>query len=91
MNDSHKIKGYEISDLIQSLLWCLDKDLRKLEVISPTLCAFQAEASSGMAVRDYCFDAVGALREAESALLAAQRSMEVRGYKRLVDEMAINE
>lgn len=85
MSDS-KIRGYRVSEEIFSTLRALDTTLRGLEGINSDLCLFQSE--TGIPVRSHVFEGIGSLREAESCFLAAQRSMEVAGHLRVIDEIA---
>ncbi len=87
MSDS-KIRGYRVSEEIFSTLRMLDTTLRRLEEINSDLCLFQSE--TGIPVRSHVFEGISALREAESCFLAAQRSMEVAGHLRVIDEVYEN-
>lgn len=81
-----KFRGYRVSEEIHSTLTTLDRVLRGLEETNNDLCLFQSE--TGVPVRSHVFEGIHSLREAESCFLAAQRSMEVAGHLRVIDEIS---
>lgn len=85
MNDC-RIVGYRISEEVHTTLRVLDRALRGLEAINSDLCLFQSE--TGIPVRTHAFEGISALRDAENSFLAAQRSMEVAGHLRVIDEIS---
>ena len=85
--DNHKSQGYIVSETVHQAIMDLDRLLRDLEKEASTFCTFQASGPTGLHVRHYTFEAIGFLREGESALRAAQRNLEVNGYERIIDEM----
>lgn len=89
--DAHKQRGYQVAEAIQSALWAIDRHLSEFDKINGDLCVFQAEAPTGMQVRQHTHEAIRNLRTAENCFMAARRSLEVRGYFRVADDLAISE